>query len=281
MYVSVSEDPVGRRSVSKRERSALCLVRRACTIMSEPSSKQGAATEPETAAAIAPKTELGAEADSAEPKTLGEALTIISALRAEVAELNAQLEATRAPPLAAAPPPAAPPQLAPPAWHAPPPTTVPPPASYPAYDSAYAGAYASYGAYAGYGNSGYTGSYGYPNYAAQPAPPVPPPRPRAALAINADNKRGPRGSNLCLLCIPNAYTDSEVYELCKPYGNLVFCSVATHRDTGMSRGYAFISYATVAEANVAQSALHSVVIDGRHLRCELTRQDRDGASRPY
>ena len=28
----------------------------------------------------------------------------------------------------------------------------------------------------------------------------------------------------------------------KPYGTPIFCSVAVHRDTGLSRGYAFVSF---------------------------------------
>ena len=55
---------------------------------------------------------------------------------------------------------------------------------------------------------------------------------------NAENKRGPKGANIALFCIPNAYYDEQVYELVKGFGNVVFCSVATHRETGASRGYA-------------------------------------------
>jgi RNA recognition motif-containing protein len=68
----------------------------------------------------------------------------------------------------------------------------------------------------------------------------------------------------------------------KPYGNVLFCSVACHRETGLSRGYAFVSYDTVAEADAARAALHDYVVEGRALRCELTRQDKEvGGAKPY
>ena len=107
------------------------------------------------------------------------------------------------------------------------------------------------------------------------------PTKREQLSINMENKRGPKGANLALFCIPNAYYDQEVYHLTKPYGNVVFCSVACHRDTGASRGYAFVSYETVDEAKAAMAALHDHVVEGRALRCELTRQDKDGGAKPY
>lgn len=142
----------------------------------------------------------------------------------------------------------------------PPPQFYPPPA-YPGYPPAYAG------------------------YPPAPYPSYAPPPPHAArpppLAINADNKRGPKGANLAIFCIPNNFVDQQVYDLVSPYGNVVFCSVATHRDTGQSRGYAFVSYETVAEADNAKATLHDQVIEGRALRCELTRQDKDTSSKPY
>lgn len=55
--------------------------------------------------------------------------------------------------------------------------------------------------------------------------------------------------------------------------------VATHRDTGMSRGYAFVSYDTVESAEKAISELHNLSVEGRALRVELARSDK--AEKPY
>ena len=96
--------------------------------------------------------------------------------------------------------------------------------------------------------------------------------------MNQENRRGPKGANLALFCIPNSFDDESVLELAKPYGSPIFCSVARHRDSGMSRGYAFVSYETLLEAEAAQSALHNYVVEGRALRCEVARSDKEGGS---
>ena len=183
-----------------------------------------------------------------------------AALRAENAMLKAELAQLKA----SANTPAASPAM------------VPPPQFYPS-PYGYAAPPPAYGATSAYGSS-----YGYPGYP-PPAAPAAPAQRRATLPMNAENKRGPKGANLALFCIPNSYQDENVYELCKGYGKVIFCSVASHRDTGMSRGYAFVSYDTVAEADAARSSLHDHVVEGRALRCELARSDKEGttASKPY
>ena len=43
-----------------------------------------------------------------------------------------------------------------------------------------------------------------------------------------------------------------------------------NRETAVSRGYAFVSYDTVEEANVAKEALHNMTVEGRALRPEAS-----------
>ena len=186
-----------------------------------------------------------------------------AALRSEVAALKVEIATLRTASVSGAPAPSQP-------SYAPPPPLqnfYPPPPQHAAYP----------------GDPGY--SYpppppAYPGYGHPTAAPT-----RSTHPVNEGNRRGPKGANLAIFCIPNSYFDSEMYEMCKAYGNVVFCSVACHRDTGLSRGYAFVSYETVAEAEMARSALHDCVVDGRALRVELTRADKeDGPGRgprPY
>jgi len=167
---------------------------------------------------------------------------------------------------------------------APAPALVPPPPNFyppPAYPSNY-----GYGAPPSYPPAG---PYGYPPYGGAPPPSgyggAPEPRAyKPPLEINKGNRRGPKGANLALFCIPNSYTDHEVYDLAKAYGQCIFASVATHRETGASRGYAFVSYETIEEANVAIAGLHNMSVEGRAMRCEVARSDRDGGgagAKPY
>ena len=54
-----------------------------------------------------------------------------------------------------------------------------------------------------------------------------------------------------------------------------------NRETAVSRGYAFVSYDTVEEANVAKEALHNMTVEGRALRVELARSDKEASNKPY
>jgi hypothetical protein len=205
----------------------------------------------------APSASDNAAAWSAYADELTRARAEIERLRAENASLRSQVYDLQM----RHPPPGAP-HVSPPMFY--PPAAQPMPYAY--------GALPPYGGYA---------PPMHPGAAQHEKPPIhkahnPP------LAINAENKRGPKGANLALFCIPNSYTDQQVYDLATPHGNVLFAQVSTHRDTGLSRGYAFVSYETVEEANVAMSALHNLAIEGRALRCEVARSDREqGGSRPY
>ncbi len=197
---------------------------------------------------------------SSDAQALAAARAEIASLKAENAALKAENAVLKGAGAASAPPMVPPPQFYPPPFG---------PGGYPgAYGMPYGGA------------GGYPGAYG------STAPPQPQPAPRpATLPMNAENKRGPKGANLALFCIPNAYSDQQVYDLAVPYGAPIFAQVATHRDTGASRGYAFVSFGTIEEADKAIAGLHNMVIEGRSLRCELTRTDKEGSSgsghKPY
>ena len=58
--------------------------------------------------------------------------------------------------------------------------------------------------------------------------------------------------------------------------------VAMHRDTGQSRGYAFVSFETIEGAEKAIAGLHNMMVAGRALRVELARADKEAAAaKPY
>jgi len=201
---------------------------------------------------------------TAETHELRQARAEIAALRAENESLKALVAELRTG--AAHSTSVPPPNFYPPAQHYgyPPPAmpygyTAPPPPPQ-QYDAAPA----------------YPGAPSWPTSNAVPSRPSNPP-----LAINAENKRGPKGANLAIFCIPNSYTDQQVLDLGSPYGKVVYAQVATHRETGLSRGYAFISYETLEQAECAITSLHNLSVEGRALRCEVARSDRDSTAKPY
>ena len=64
------------------------------------------------------------------------------------------------------------------------------------------------------------------------------------------------------------------------FGNVVSCKLITDRDTGRSKGFAFIEMGSDAEANEALEGLNGTEIDGRELRINIARPQEKRESRP-
>jgi RNA recognition motif-containing protein len=71
-------------------------------------------------------------------------------------------------------------------------------------------------------------------------------------------------------------TESSVRALFEPYGQVDRVSVVTDRDTGRSRGFAFVEMADSAEADRAIAALNGADMDGRALNVNEARPKGEG-----
>ena len=60
-------------------------------------------------------------------------------------------------------------------------------------------------------------------------------------------------------------TDSSLRALFEPYGSVERVNVVTDRDTGRSRGFAFVEMTDAAQADAAIAALNGANLDGRAL----------------
>ncbi|TVR91447.1 MAG: RNA-binding protein [Spirochaetaceae bacterium] len=60
--------------------------------------------------------------------------------------------------------------------------------------------------------------------------------------------------------------ESDLTELFEAYGTVVSASVITDRDTGNSKGFAFVEMGSEDEARAAISALDGNEVDGRQLK---------------
>ncbi len=60
--------------------------------------------------------------------------------------------------------------------------------------------------------------------------------------------------------------ESDLTELFDAYGTVVSASVITDRDTGNSKGFAFVEMGSEDEARAAISALDGNEVDGRQLK---------------
>lgn len=73
-----------------------------------------------------------------------------------------------------------------------------------------------------------------------------------------------------------AATESSIRSLFEPYGNVERVSLVTDRDTGRSRGFAFVEMTDSAEADRAIAALNGADLGGRALNINEARPKPQG-----
>jgi len=78
-----------------------------------------------------------------------------------------------------------------------------------------------------------------------------------------------------------AATESSVRSLFEPYGNVERVSLVTDRETGRSRGFAFVEMTDSAEADRAIAALNGSELDGRSLNINEARPKPAGGGRGF
>jgi|SRR4051812_41334550 cold-inducible RNA-binding protein len=73
-----------------------------------------------------------------------------------------------------------------------------------------------------------------------------------------------------------ASTESSIRTLFEPYGNVERVNLVTDRDTGRSRGFAFVEMSDAGEADRAINALNGSQLDGRSLNINEARPKPQG-----
>ena len=78
-----------------------------------------------------------------------------------------------------------------------------------------------------------------------------------------------------------AITEDELERLFEPYGEVERAQVITDRETGRSRGFAFVELPNATEANAAIAGLNGTSVGGRPLTVNEARQreERGGPRR--
>lgn len=71
--------------------------------------------------------------------------------------------------------------------------------------------------------------------------------------------------NLYVGNLPHSTTETELRTLFQPHGDVERVSMVTDRDTGRSRGFAFVEMANAGEAEKAIAALNGSELGGRTL----------------
>jgi len=78
-----------------------------------------------------------------------------------------------------------------------------------------------------------------------------------------------------------AATESEIRSLFEPHGKVERVSLVTDRDTGRSRGFAFVEMTDAAEADRAIAALNGHELNGRALNVNEARPKSDSGGRSF
>ena len=78
-----------------------------------------------------------------------------------------------------------------------------------------------------------------------------------------------------------AATESSVRSLFEPFGNVERVNLVTDRDTGRSRGFAFVEMTDAAQADQAIAALNGHNLDGRALNINEARPKTEGGGRGF
>ncbi|MGD0498697.1 MAG: RNA-binding protein [Bryobacteraceae bacterium] len=73
-----------------------------------------------------------------------------------------------------------------------------------------------------------------------------------------------------------AATESSIRSLFEPHGNVERVNLVTDRDTGRSRGFAFVEMTDAAEADRAIAALNGAEVNGRALNVNEARPKPEG-----
>ncbi|XP_055807251.1 heterogeneous nuclear ribonucleoprotein Q isoform X2 [Solanum dulcamara] len=80
----------------------------------------------------------------------------------------------------------------------------------------------------------------------------------------------PHGSEVFIGGIPRDVSEEDLRDLCEPLGEIHEVRVMRNRDTGESKGFAFVAFKTKDEAQKAIEELHNKEFKGKTLRCSLS-----------
>jgi RNA recognition motif-containing protein len=81
--------------------------------------------------------------------------------------------------------------------------------------------------------------------------------------------------NLFVGNLPHSTTEPELRALFEAHGAVERVSIVTDRDTGRSRGFAFVEMTNADEADKATAALNGSDLDGRALRVNEAQKKPD------
>ena len=100
--------------------------------------------------------------------------------------------------------------------------------------------------------------------------------------MTSDDLRRPRIASDCLPTQVrkmrrgefDEFYDHDLRQAFERFGNLVRAEIALDKDTGVSKGFGFVSYSEVAAADAAMAAMNGAMVAGRQVRIKKTSELR-------
>ena len=90
--------------------------------------------------------------------------------------------------------------------------------------------------------------------------------------------KGPPGANLFVVRKMrrgefDEFYDNDLREAFERFGTLLRAEITLDKDTGVSKGFGFVSYTDVGAADAAMAAMNGAMVAGRQIRIEKTSED--------
>lgn len=81
-----------------------------------------------------------------------------------------------------------------------------------------------------------------------------------------NHSSGPPNPNIFVFHLPNEVDDEALRQMFSPYGNIVSVKVVTDKNTGVSRGFGFVSFSTLEEAVAAVGGMNGHPCGHKYLK---------------
>lgn len=69
------------------------------------------------------------------------------------------------------------------------------------------------------------------------------------------------------------FNDQQLQEAFERFGQLVRAEITVDKETGVSKGFGFVSYSTPEAADAAMASMNGALIGGKQIRIEKTSED--------
>ncbi|SBT77562.1 CUGBP Elav-like family member 1, putative [Plasmodium ovale] len=86
---------------------------------------------------------------------------------------------------------------------------------------------------------------------------------------------GPPGANLFIFHVPNEWQQADLIQAFSPFGELLSARIATEKNTGRNRGFAFVSYENIESAAAAISQMNGFMALNKKLKVTVKKGEEE------